>query len=120
MCTHRGILEDRQVLQDVVLDLGCVVGADPVLCRAAHKALGAVLILLPGLVPTDLAVYVGQVHQQVTVGALHSDWDTQLVTGGVSRGQQNAAGALHKVQSPLCETCRVPMIVMLGTCSRYA
>ena len=82
MRTHRGILEHWQVLQDVVLDLGRVIGADPVLRRAAHKALGAVLILLSGLVSTDLAVYIGQIHQQVTVGALHSDCGKQLVMAG--------------------------------------
>ena len=104
MCTHRGVLEDWQVLQDVVFDLGCIIGADPVLGRAAHKALGAVLILLPGLVSTDLAVYVGQVHQQVTVGALHSDWGTRLVTGGwgVSAGVRGMPQALCTQSNGRC------------------
>ena len=125
MCTHRGILEDWQVLQDVVLDLGRIVGANPVLCRAAHKALGAVLILLSGLVSTNLAVYIGQVYQQVTVGTLHSDWGTQLVTGGwevlggVSRmPQELCTGPSGRCVSPAEWPCR--MIPMFGACSRHA
>ena len=58
------------MLQDMVLDPGSILGADPVLGGGAHKALGRVLVLHPTGVPSQPAVDVAEGDQHIAVVAL--------------------------------------------------
>ena len=70
---HIVLLEqgDGQVLQDVMLDTCSVLCADPVLGGGPDEALSAVLILHPTCISSQVTVDVTQMHQDITVVALH-------------------------------------------------
>ena len=65
-------LENRQVLQDVMLDACGILSPDPVLGGGPHKSLSTVFILDSTCVTSQVTVDVTQQHQDVAVVALHS------------------------------------------------
>ena len=64
---------DRQVLQDVMLDTCSILCANPVLGGGPDKALSAVFILDTASVSSQVTVDVAQMHQDITVVALHGN-----------------------------------------------
>ena len=59
------------MLQDVMLDRGCILGADPVLGGGPDKALCGILVLHPAGVTSQPAVDVAEGDQDIAVVALH-------------------------------------------------